>query len=195
MEEWKGAPLVKAKDRKAWRAWLQKNHAKRAKAWLVIPHKGKVRTDLDYNSAVEEALCFGWVDSTANKYDEVSSVQYFARRKPQSKWSLTNHERVERLIKQGMMTPAGQNVIDLAKSSGTWQVLVSAQKTEVPEDLQRALNKSKAALKHFTAFPPSSRRMILEWIASAKQEETRAKRIAETVQLAAKNIRANHPQK
>ena len=193
MEQWKGVPLVKAKDRKAWRAWLAKNHAKEAKAWLVIPHKGSRKTDLDYNSAVEEALCFGWVDSTANKFDDVSSVQYFAPRKPQSKWSLTNHERVERLITAGLMTPAGQAVIDLAKRSGTWEVLVTAQKTEVPEDLHRALTKSRTALKHFTAFPPSSRRMILEWIASAKREETRKKRIAETVALAAKNIRANHP--
>lgn len=186
---------MKAKDRKAWRAWLQKNHAKATKAWLVIPHKGRTSADLDYNSAVEEALCFGWVDSTANKYDAVSSVQYFAPRKPQSKWSLTNHERAARLIQEGLMMPAGQAVIDLAKRSGTWEVLVTAQRTEVPADLQRALNKSKIALKHFTAFPPSSRRMILEWIASAKRDETRKKRIAETVALAAKNIRANHPQR
>lgn len=142
---------------------------------------------------MEEALCFGWVDSTANTYDAVSSVQYFAPRKPQSKWSLTNHERVERLIASGLMMPAGQAVIDLAKRTGTWEVLVSAQKTEVPADLQRAFNKSKTAHKHFSAFPPSSRRPILEWIASAKRPETRSRRIAETVALAAKNVRANHP--
>lgn len=191
----KGAPLVKAKDRRAWRAWLQKNHTKEAKAWLVIPHKGKASTDLAYNSAVEEALCFGWVDSTANKYDDVSTVQYFAPRKAHSKWSLTNHERVVRLIASGSMMPAGQAVIVLAKRTGTWEGLVAAQKTEVPADLQRAFKKSKTALKHFTAFPPSSRRLILEWIASAKRPETRSKRILETVALAAKNIRANHPQR
>ena len=192
MATWKGSPLVKAKDRTAWRAWLQKHHAKETKAWLVIPHKGKARTDLDYNSAVEEALCFGWVDSTANKFDEVSSVQYFAPRKPQSKWSLTNHERVERLVKAGLMTPAGQAAIDLAKRTGTWEVLVTAQKTEVPDDLRKAFARSKKAQQHFEAFPPSSRRLILEWIASAKRPETRAKRIAETVALAAKNVRAHH---
>lgn len=193
MNTWKGATLVRAKDRKAWRAWLAKNHHKEKSAWLVTPHKGKVTTDLDYNSAVEEALCFGWVDSTANKFDAHSFVQYYAPRKPKSQWSLTNHERVKRLVEEGLMTPAGQAAIDLAKRTGTWEVLVTAQRTEVPEDLQRALSKSKTALKHFTAFPPSSKRFILEWIASAKRPETRSKRIAETVTLAAKNIRANYP--
>ena len=183
---------MKVKDRKAWRAWLLKNHVKEVKAWLVIPHKGSRATDLDYNSAVEEALCFGWVDSTANKYDPRNSVQYFAPRKPGSQWSITNHARVERLTEEGLMTPAGQAVIDLAKRNGTWEVLVAAQNTVVPDDLQRALNKRRTALKHFTAFPPSSRRMILEWIASAKRKETRKKRIEETVKLAAKNVRANH---
>ena len=193
MSSWKGAPLVKAKDRKAWRAWLQQHHAMETRAWLVIPHKGKAKSDLDYNSAVEEALCFGWVDSTVNKYDAVSSVQYFAPRKAQSKWSITNHARVERLVREGLMTPAGQAVIDLAREHGTWEVLVAAQNTVVPDDLQRALSKTKTALKHFNAFPPSSRRMILEWIASAKRPETRRKRIAETLKLAARNLRAHHP--
>lgn len=192
MAEWKGKPLVVAKDRKAWRVWLQKHHATGQGAWLVIPHKGSRATDLDYNAAVEESLCFGWVDSTANKYDENNSVQYFAPRKPGSNWSITNHARVERLTKEGLMTPAGQAVIDLAKRNGTWEKLVAAQNTVVPDDLQRALNRNKAALKNFTVFPPSSRRIILEWIASAKRPETRKKRIEEAVKLAAKNIRANH---
>lgn len=193
MDTWKGAPLVKAKDRKAWRAWLKKNHTKEKSAWLVTPHKSKATTDLDYNSAVEEALCFGWVDSTANKYDASNTVQYYAPRRPGSKWSITNHERVERMIREGLMTPAGQALIDLAKRTGTWELLVGAQNNLVPEDLQRAFAKSKTALKHFTAFPPSSRRLILEWIATAKRPETRATRIARTVELAAQNIRANHP--
>ncbi len=193
MNTWKGSPLVKAKDRKAWRAWLAKNHDKEKSAWLVTPHKGKATTDLDYNSAVEEALCFGWVDSTANTYDASNTVQYYAPRRPGSKWSITNHERVARMVKEGLMTPAGQAMIDLAKRTGTWDMFVGAQNAIVPDDLQRAFTRSKTALKHFTAFPPSSKRLILEWIASAKRPETRSKRIAETVSLSAKNIRANHP--
>ena len=193
MDTWKGSPLVKAKDHKAWRARLAKNHDKEKSAWLVTPHKGKATTDLDYNSAVEEALCFGWVDSTANKYDASNTAQYYAPRGPGSKWSITNHERVARLVEEDLMMPAGQAVIDLAKRSVTWDVLIDAQNDVLPEDLQRAFKKNKTAIKHFIAFPPSSRRLIMEWIASAKRLETRAKRIAETVALAAKNIRANHP--
>ena len=193
MDTWKGSPLVKAKDRKAWRAWLTKHHNKQKGAWLVMPHKAVAKNEPDYIAAVEEALCFGWIDSVKYKFDAHSAVQFFSPRKPKSKWSVTNHERAERMIKEGLMMPAGQAVIDLARRSGTWDVLIAAQNDVLPEDLQRAFKKNKTALKHFIAFPPSSRRLILEWIASAKRPETRAKRIAETAALAAKNVRANHP--
>lgn len=192
MAEWKGKPLVKAKDRRAWRAWLQKNHGDGTGAWLIIPHKGVDPKAPDYAVAVEEALCFGWVDSIANKYDDHSSVQYFAPRKPKSLWSASNRERVERLVKEGLMTPAGQKLIELAKRAGTWEALVPVQASVVPDDLQKALNRNKTARKHFEAFPSSSKRIILEWVLNAKRPETREKRIAETVKLAAKNIRANH---
>lgn len=193
METWKGSPLVKAKDRKAWRAWLMKNHDKEKGVWLVMPHKAVARNEPDYIAAVEEVLCFGWIDSVKYKYDEHHAAQFYSPRKAKSKWSVTNHERVERMIKEGLMMPAGQAVIDLAKRSGTWDVLVGAQNDVVPDDLQAAFKKSKKAYEHFQAFPPSSRRLILEWIASAKRPETREKRIAETVELASKNVRAHHP--
>lgn len=193
MDTFKGAPVVKAKDRKAWRTWLMKNHAKGKGAWLVMPHKAVARNEPGYITAVEEALCFGWIDSVKYNYDAHHAVQFFSPRKAKSKWSVTNHERVERLIKEGLMTPAGQAVIDLAKRSGTWDVFVGAQRNVVPDDLQALFNTNKKAQRYFDAFPPSSRRLILEWIASAKRPDTRAKRIAGTVELAAKNIRANHP--
>jgi uncharacterized protein YdeI (YjbR/CyaY-like superfamily) len=193
METFKGSPVVNAKDRKAWRAWLTKNHDKAKGVWLVMPHKAVAKNEPDYIAAVEEALCFGWIDSVKYKYDEHHAAQFYSPRKSRSKWSVTNHERVERMIKEGLMTPAGQAVIDQAKRNGTWDVLVDAQNKVLPDDLQAAFKKNKKALQHFEGFPPSSKRLILEWIASAKRPETRAKRIAETVNLAAKNIRAHHP--
>jgi uncharacterized protein YdeI (YjbR/CyaY-like superfamily) len=195
MERWKGFVLLKAKDRKTWRTWLAKNHDRETGVWLVIPHKGFAPKAPDAAVAVEEALCFGWIDSVKHKYDAHSAVQFFGPRKPKGKWSAINRERVSRLVKEGLMMPAGQAMIDLAKRTGTWESRVESHNAVVPDDLQRAFNKNKTALKHFEAFPPSSKRIILEWVLNAKRPETRTKRIAETVALAAKNVRANHPRR
>lgn len=173
-----------------WRKWLTKNHNKEKSAWLVIFRKGSGKKCVDYNEAVEEALCFGWIDSTANPRDHESSYRYFAQRKPKSKWSLINRARVAQLIRQKRMTPAGQAMVDLAKKTGTWTALDGIDK--VPADLLKLLDKNKKAGTHFRAFPPSSKRIILGWIKDAKTAETRRKRIKETVSLAAKNVRAHH---
>src|SRR5262245_24479192 len=125
MGRWKGAPLVKAKDRKAWRTWLAKHHDKEKGAWLVMPHKAIARDEPDYVAAVEEALCFGWIDSVKHKYDAHHAAQFYGPRKAKSKWSLTNHERVARMIQEGLMMPAGQAMIDLAKRNGSWELLVT----------------------------------------------------------------------
>lgn len=155
-------------------------------------HKSSETSSIYYDEAVEEAICFGWIDSIAHKRDEQSKYQFFAPRKPKSNWSKANKERAQRMIEQGKMTLRGQQLIDLAKASGTWDALVDVQNSVIPPDLQKLLNKNKAALKNFLAFPPSSKRIILEWILNAKKNETREKRIEETVRLAADNIKANH---
>ena len=145
-----------------------------------------------YNEAVEEAICFGWIDSIANKRDDESKYQFFSVRKPKSNWSKANRDRANKMIGQGLMASSGQALIDLAKKTGTWEALVDAQNSVVPNDLQKLFNKNKIAFKNFQAFPPSSKRIILEWILNAKKTETRQHRINQTVQLAAKNIKANH---
>lgn len=116
----------------------------------------------------------------------------FTPRKAKSNWSKLNRARAEKMIAAGQMRPAGQRMIDLAKQTGSWEALEEVQNLVVPKDLQALLNKNKTALKHFMAFAPSSKRIILEWILNAKKAETRQKRIEETVSLAAKNIKANH---
>ena len=184
-----------AKTRKDWRKWLEKNHAKEKTIWLIIYRKDSKKVSVSYEEAVEEALCFGWIDSKAVKHDPESHLQSFAPRKPKSNWSKPNRERVAKMIKAGLMTPAGQATIDLAKKTGTWTALEKVERLEIPVDLQKLFDKNKTAQKNFLAFPPSSKKMILEWIMTAKKPETRKQRVENTVELAAKNSRAHHPAK
>jgi uncharacterized protein YdeI (YjbR/CyaY-like superfamily) len=190
-ETHKGIKAVSASTRADWRKWLAKNHEKETSVWLIIFHKKSKQASIYYDEAVEEALCFGWVDSVSNSRSEESSYLYFAKRKPKSNWSKANKDRVEKLTKLGLIMPAGQAMIDLAKQTGTWTALEVVDSLTIPQDMQKLFGKNKTAEKNFLAFPASTRRGILEWILNAKRPETRQKRIEETVTLAAQNIRAN----
>ena len=192
METKNGVNTFHAKSRSEWRQWLQNNHTSQKSVWLIIYHKDNKTRSVDYEEAVEEALCFGWIDSKPNKRDDESYFLFFAKRKPGSNWSKVNRERAEKMISEGLMTEVGQAMIDLAKRSGTWTALEEVQDSVIPDDLQRMFNSNRLAFNNFQSFPPSSKRIILEWIFSAKRQETRRKRIEETVSLAEKNIRANH---
>ena len=183
---------VYAEDRQAWRSWLQGHHDKEKNVWLIIYHKKSKTPSVVYDEAVEEALCFGWIDSKPNKRDHESYLLFFAKRNPKSNWSRLNRERAERMLEQGRMTEAGLEMIETAKQNGTWTALEAVQDSVIPQDLEQAFQKSEAAWKNFSAFPPSSKRIILEWILNAKRPQTRQKRIDETVELAARNIKANH---
>jgi len=181
-----------AKTREVWRKWLAKNHERCESVWLILYNKASKISSPNYAEAVEEALCFGWIDSKANKRDSQSRIQYFARRNPKSKWSGLNKERVKKLMKAGLMQKAGLEMVKLAKKSGTWTALDEVEALKIPEDLSTAISHNKRAHINFEAFPPSSRKIILYWILDAKRTETRKKRIRETVALAARNIRAHH---
>jgi len=184
------APHVHADDRATWRAWLQVNHAIATGAWLVTWRQGSGRVGLDYEAAVEEALCFGWVDSTGGKVDDERGKLYFAPRKMRSPWAATNKARVARLIADGRMAPAGLAAIERAKANGSWEVLDSVERLEVPDDLAGALDRHPPAAANFAAFPPSARKMHLAWVAMAMRPETRAVRIAAIATAAARNERA-----
>lgn len=179
------------KDRAAWRNWLAKNHLKKASIWLILYKKDSSTHAIGYDAAVEEALCFGWVDSKPNKRDAESYYLFFAKRKPSSNWSALNKTRVAKLQKAGLMMPAGQAMIDMAKKNGKWDALNEVDQLIIPKDLQAAFKAYPGAAKNFDAFPPSTKRGILEWIGNAKTPATRSKRLIETASLAAKNIRAN----
>jgi uncharacterized protein YdeI (YjbR/CyaY-like superfamily) len=183
------APLVHVETREAWRAWLEANHASAAGAWLVSWRRGHGPA-VDYGEAVEEALCFGWVDSKGQNVDEQRSRLYFAPRKSSSGWARSNKERVERLIADGRMAPAGLAAIERAKANGSWTLLDSVEAGIIPDDLGAAFAEHPPAAEHFAAFPWSARRQLLEWIAQAKRPETRAARILEIATRAARNERA-----
>jgi uncharacterized protein YdeI (YjbR/CyaY-like superfamily) len=184
------APQVHADDRATWRAWLETNHATAAGVWLVTWRSRSGRPGLEYEAAIEEALCFGWVDSTGGVVDDERSRLYFAPRKPRSPWAASNKARVERLIAAGRMAPAGFAAIDRAMANGSWEVLDSVERLEVPADLAAALAARPSAAGNFAAFRPSARKQMLGWVALAVRPETRSQRIAEIAEAAARNQRA-----
>ncbi|MBI5953115.1 MAG: YdeI/OmpD-associated family protein [Chloroflexi bacterium] len=182
---------IHPKSRADWRKWLEENHTRTEGVWLISYKKTSGRQSFDYEESVEEALCFGWIDSKGNKLDDERTMLWFSPRKAGSKWAKPNKERVAKLMKAGLMAPAGLAKVEAAKKDGTWNALDGVDALEIPPDLAKALSKNKTAREYFEAFPRSAKRAILEWILNAKKPETRAKRIEETVTLAEKNIRAN----
>ena len=138
-----------------------------------------------------EALAYGWVDSKARTVDEDRSMLWFCPRNPTSGWSRPNKLRVERLLAEGRMAPAGQAVIDLAKANGGWQLLDAVEDLVVPDDLAAAFAERPGSADHWTDFPRSVRRSLLEWLVQAKRPETRAKRVLEVADKATRGERAN----
>ncbi len=191
MELKNGVKTFYAKNSKTWRTWLEKNHLKEQSVWLIIYHMGKGTSSVYYSEAVDEALCFGWIDSKPNKRDDESYYLFFSRRKPKSVWSLVNKKKVERLQQQGLMAPAGLAAIETARQNGSWAALDAVDALTIPAEMEALLKKNKKAAVNFDAFPPSAKKGILQWIQGAKTTATTMKRITETVMLAAQNIRAN----
>lgn len=173
-----------------WRGWLAANHATSPGVWVIYYKKGSGMPTVSYDEAVEEALCFGWIDSLPNKLDEISYLQLFTPRKAGSPWSRLNKARVETLIQQGLMTPAGMDKIDMARIDGSWTVYDLAEDLIEPEELRAGLDANPLARANWDTFSPSVRKGILWYIYSAKRPETRLKRVEETVSQAAIGKRA-----
>lgn len=186
-----GVSTLYSKDRATWRAWLTQNHATEQSVWLIIYKKNSAIPSVYYDEAVNEALCFGWINSKPNKRDEESYFQFFSQRNPKSNWSRVNKQKIARLSEEGRLTTAGEEMVRVAKETGTWTALNDVENLVVPEDLQRVLGQNSTALRHFNAFPPSVRRGILKWLFNAKRPVTRQKRIEEIATKAAQNVRAN----
>lgn len=182
---------LQVESRAEWRAWLAAHHTRTTGIWLITYKKQPGQPYVSYNDTVEEALCFGWIDSKPNKLDEERTMLWFAPRKPGTGWSALNKKRIAAMLKAGLMMPPGLAKIEAAQQDGSWEALDAIERLEIPADLAAALGENPAGQANFDNFPRSAKRGILEWIASARRPETRDRRIAETVALAAQNLRAN----
>jgi uncharacterized protein YdeI (YjbR/CyaY-like superfamily) len=174
-----------------WRDWLAAHHDRGHGVWLVTWRAGSAGPKITYEESVEQALCFGWVDSKGRALDAERTMLWFAPRKARSGWSRPNKQRVERLFAAGLMEPPGIALVEAAKADGSWALLDAVEDLVVPDDLAAAFAAHPPAAEHWTAFPRSVRRAILEWIVQARRPETRAKRVTETAEKAARNERAN----
>jgi uncharacterized protein YdeI (YjbR/CyaY-like superfamily) len=173
-------------SQRAWRNWLQANHEKKEAVWLVYFKKRSPQHNLSWSEAVDEALCFGWIDSTARPIDDEKYKQYFSKRKSKSNWSKINKDKVKVLIEQGRMEAAGLKSIEVAKENGSWTFLDQIEALIIPADLNDALANDPSAMNYFDGLGKSDKKILLHWVISAKRPATRQKRISEIAESAKK---------
>jgi uncharacterized protein YdeI (YjbR/CyaY-like superfamily) len=176
-------PQFQPSSRAKWRAWLKKHHSTSPGVWLVYAKKHTKIPSLSYSDAVEEALCFGWIDSLIHPIDDSTYRQVFTPRKKKSRWSALNRTRAARLIEAGLMTAAGLALITLAKKTGTWEAHVPSETLTMPPELKKAINANPAAKKNWPTYTESQRKMFLYRIYGAKRPETRAERVARVIEI------------
>ena len=172
-----------------WRNWLQENHRTKQAVWLVYYKKKSKKPTLSWSQAVDEALCFGWIDSVAKPIDDEKYMQFFCKRKPNSVWSKINKEKVKELTLNNSIAPAGFASIDIAKQNGSWTILDEVEDLIIPDDLEAAFTINPTSKDFFLSLSKSIKKAILQWLVQAKRPETRQKRIAEIATLAAKKLK------
>jgi uncharacterized protein YdeI (YjbR/CyaY-like superfamily) len=172
------------KDRSEWRTWLRKNSRKFDEIWLLYYKKKSGKPRIAYDHAVGEALCFGWIDGKIRKIDETRYAQRFTPRRAQGRWSQSNIQRVTRLIAEGKMTPAGLKAFSPHERRQT-----ASMATRLPRNLQSQFKMQTVAWERFKGFPPSYQRITIGWVASAKKEETKLKRLNQLIEFSARNER------
>lgn len=172
-----------------WRRWLEDNHRKEQAVWVVFYTKSSGKPSMTWSEAVDEALCFGWIDSKKIAIDSERSHQFFSKRKAKSTWSKINKEKIERLVREGLMTEAGYECIELAKQNGSWTILDEVEELVIPKDFEDALGQYEGATDYFLGLSKSVKKMMLYWLVSAKRPETRQKRIDELVEHASRKTK------
>ena len=178
-----------ARSRDEWREWLKKNHQTSPGIWFIYYKKGTGERTMSYEDAVEEALRFGWIDSKVKTLDKKRYMQVFTPRKPGSTWSKLNKNRVKKLTKQGLMTPAGLEKVESAKKDGSWNMLSDVEDLILPDDLKKDLAADEKAEKNFQQYNDSTKKQMLWWIVSAKRSETRERRLKKVLNLVRHNQR------
>ncbi|WP_317165864.1 YdeI/OmpD-associated family protein [Spirosoma arboris] len=176
-------------NRQEWRQWLEENHSRETSVWLLFYKKSAKIATLTWAEAVEEALCFGWIDSLAKPFDEERYMQFFSRRKPKGVWSKINKANVQKLIDAGLMTKAGFDIIEVAKQNGSWTILDDVEELIIPADLAKALADKPNANAFFQKLSRSDKRNLLQWLVLAKRPETRQKRVNEIVTFTDQNLK------
>ena len=176
-------------DKQDWRKWLELNHNKKEAVWLIFYKKKSPNYNLNWSESVDEALCFGWIDSVKKTIDTEKYIQYFCRRKAKSNWSKINKDKVQILIEQGLMKEEGYKSIEIAKENGSWTFLDEVEALLIPEDLKREFVNHKDSMEYFNNLSKSVKKGLLYWIISAKREETRQKRILDIAKNASKNLK------
>ena len=171
-------------NKKEWRKWLELNHNKKDAVWLIFYKKKSPNHNLSWGESVDEALCFGWIDSTKKTIDNEKYKQYFSRRKAKSNWSKINKDKVKTLINQGLMEEEGYISIEIAKENGSWTILDGVEAVIIPEDLKEEFANYKGSIEYFNSLSKSVKKILLYWVVSAKRKETRRKRILEIVENA-----------
>lgn len=175
--------------KKEWRLWLQENHLIQDAVWLIMYKKNSETPTITWSDAVDEALCFGWIDSVKKPIDAEKYMQYFGKRKAGSTWSKINKNKVETLMAQGLIAEAGFRSIEIAKQNGTWTILDSVESFIIPEDLEIEFDKHPHAKAYFLGFSKSKQKSLLQWLVLAKRPETRQNRVKEIADCAAKNCK------
>lgn len=172
-----------------WHKWLLENHLNETSVWLVFYKNQSKPQQLNYNSALDEALCFGWIDSIIKRIDDTKYVRKFSKRRLNSNWSDINKRKIEMLINENRMTAAGYAVVKAAKENGSWNKPARQEiQKEISEVLQNALERNNKAKAFFESLSPSQRTRYIRWIANAKKKETIDKRVKESIDLLARNM-------
>jgi len=175
-------------SRSHWHKWLERNHDAKREAWLIFYKKHTGKPNLSYDEAVEEALCFGWIDSIIKRIDDEKFARKFTPRKPDSKWSESNRKRADKMIMQGKMTKAGLELVNEAKKRGEWSTASLPRRSfAIPAYIEDALRSNKKALGNFSKLAPSYKRQYTGWVDSAMKEDTRKRRLAEIIRVLEKN--------
>jgi len=176
-------------DKKDWRKWLELNHNKKEAVWLIFYKKKSPNYNLSWSDSVDEALCFGWIDSVKRTINAEKYKQYFSKRKAKSNWSKINKDKVKILIEQGLMEEQGHKSIEIAKENDSWTILDEVEALVIPEDLKEKFVNYKGSMEYFDSLSKSVKKILLHWVVSAKRKETRQKRILEISENAGKNLK------
>ena len=183
-------PIYHAETRSQWRAWLEANHDSAPGVWLCSWKAATGRPACPYPEVVEEAICFGWIDSTVTSLDDDRGLQLITPRKPKSTWSRSNRRRVADMEAGGLMTDAGRRAVEIARENGWWTILDPVEDLVEPDDLAAALDAESSARAAWDGFPPTARKAMLWWVISARREDTRARRVETIVDKASRGERA-----